>query len=69
MKVAPHVYEATCNNYNGGKRIKKYQGKFKYQGTNYHCGWHETIKQAQISVDLKRISLGLKPALLKPIIK
>lgn len=65
MKVEKYVYEMTHKNANGKDYNKKYRGQFIYKNTTYWCGDFNTIKEAQISVDVKRISLGLKPNLLK----
>ena len=46
---------------------KPYIGQFTYKNIMYYCGNFDTIKEAQISVDKKRLSLGLKPLLLKKI--
>lgn len=43
----------------------KYVGKFFYKNTEYYCGCHKTIKEAQIAVDIKRCELGLEPVILK----
>jgi len=45
----------------GRKNTKPYRGQFTYKNTQYFCGQHETIKQAQRAVDIKRLSLGLSP--------
>lgn len=58
-------YIRLAPNSHGKETIKKYMGVFSYKNTLYSCGTHETIKQAQIAVDMKRIGLGLKPILLK----
>ena len=65
MRVSKYVYEDTTNSNHGRKRDKPFEGKFKYKNTAYRCGWYSTIKEAQIAVDIKRLSLGLDAALLK----
>ena len=52
----------------GRPHKKPYRGQFTYNNTKYNCGNFETIKQAQISVDKKLLSLGLQPLLLKSVI-
>ena len=49
----------------GKVNTKPYEGKFTYQNTVYYCGSFETIREAQISVDKKRLSLGLDAVVLK----
>lgn len=44
---------------------KPYKGAFKHKNKIYYCGTFETIRQAQVSVDKKRIYLGLEPLVLK----
>ncbi len=64
LKVATHVYYQEYGR--GGRKNKKpYRGKFTYKNTAYCCGNFETIREAQISVDRKRLDLGLKPLILK----
>jgi len=65
MKVAKYVYEDDSNSNNGKKPEKPFVGKFIYKNTKYYCGFHRTVKEAQISVDMKRLSLGLDAVLLK----
>lgn len=65
MKVATHIYYDKIGKA-GREHKKPYRGLFKHKNINYYCGNFETIKQAQISVDKKLISLGLQPLILKP---
>jgi len=44
---------------------KPYMGRFMYKNTPYNCGSHETIRAAQLAVDLKRAELGLSTEILK----
>ena len=46
---------------------KPYSGKFTYKNIDYYCGCFKTEREAMVSVDKKRISLGLEPLYLKPV--
>lgn len=64
LNLPKHIYLEP--KHRGNKINKKpYSGQFTYKNTLYYCGNFETIKEAQISVDKKRLSLGLEPLLLK----
>jgi hypothetical protein len=59
-KVAQFVYEEQ-----GNDRIVKFHGKFNHKNVRYCCGTYKTIKEAQVAVDMKRLSLGLNAIVLK----
>lgn len=69
MPVAKYVYKDETNSQHGKKNKKPYIGTFKHKNIRYNCGKFETIKESQIAVDIKRLSLGLKPNFLKPVKK
>lgn len=64
LNLPKYVY-FDLKNRNNKLNKRPYSGKFTYKNTVYYCGHFETIKEAQISVDKKLLSLGLEPLLLK----
>lgn len=65
MKEKLPKYISLAPNSNGKPPKKPYIGKFIWKNTLYHCGFHETIRAAQINVDKKRLELGLDTVILK----
>ena len=65
MKVAKYVYYEEVDTRSGRKSVKPYRGLFNHKSIMYHCGNFETLREAQIAVDKKLLSLGLEPLMLK----
>lgn len=64
IKYPKYIYTDFISRY-GKVSIKPYRGQFVYKNTIYYCGNFETVREAQIAVDKKRLGLGLEPLILK----
>ena len=65
MKLPKYIRHNKTTMY-GRLCSKPYKGEFYHKNTYYYCGMFETVRQAQIAVDRKRLELGLDTVILKP---
>ena len=64
MKLPKYIKVVSC--FCKRTKVTTYEGRFTHKKTLYHCGTHQTVRNAQIAVDRKRLELGLEALVLKP---